>query len=119
MAISAGPMKIYEGGNDYPMNVSDTGFVASSFRDGIFHEAAEGFFKGTWNKYNQSVLPEEEWSSATSADVGKVFPKQYGTKFVVDQSAFAPSAYVSEGLSEVITSGVYPFVYESASGSGT
>lgn len=119
MALSAGPMKIYEGGNDYPMDVSDTGFVASSFRDGIFHEAAEGFFEGTWNKYNQSVLPEEEWSTATSADVGKVFPKEYGTKFVVDQSAHAPSAYVSEGLDEVIASGVYPFVYESASASGT
>lgn len=97
--------RLYHLGNDYPSDVGkreldkDT-WIPDSYLDGIYTSAAEGFITGAWNKYFNTILPQETWSSATSA---QVFPDEYATAEVNLQSAYNDkvSAYPSSGYEAV------------------
>ena len=96
--------RLYNLGNDYPSDVGcrpvSGDWVASSYLDGIYTEAEAGFVSGGWNKYFNTVLPQENWSSAASGDV---FPDEYAIAYVQEQSAYvsAVSAYPSNGIDAI------------------
>lgn len=96
--------RLYNLGNDYPSDVGcrpvSGDWVASSYLDGIYTEAESGFVTGGWNKYFNTVLPQENWSSAASGDV---FPDEYAIAYVQEQSAYvsAVSAYPSSGIDAI------------------
>ena len=93
--------RLYNLGNDYPADVGcrpvSGDWVASSYLDGIYTQAEEGFVSGGWNKYFNTVLPQEDWSDVTS---GRVFPDEYAVAYVQEESAYndAKKKYPSEGI---------------------
>ncbi len=98
--------RLYNLGNDYPGDVgcrpvAEGTWVASSYLDGIYTEAAAGYVSGAWNKYFNTVLPQEQW---TSAESGRVFPDEYAVAYVQPESAYKENVaeYPSEGI-EAIT----------------
>ena len=108
MAIIGG--RLYNLGNDYPGDigcrpVKEGTWVASSYLDGIYTQAAEGYVSGAWNKYFNTVLPQESW---TSAESGKVFPDEYAVAYVQPESAYKENVaeYPSEGVEAVADAGV-------------
>ena len=96
--------RLYNLGNDYPADVGcrpvSGDWVASSYLDGIYTEAVEGFVSGKWNKYFNTILPQEDWTSAGS---GRVFPDEYAIAYVQEESAYkeAVSAYPSSGIDAI------------------
>ncbi len=98
--------RLYNLGNDYPGDVgcrpvAEGTWVASSYLGGIYTEAAAGYVSGAWNKYFNTVLPQEQW---TSAESGRVFPDEYAVAYVQPESAYKENVaeYPSEGI-EAIT----------------
>lgn len=103
MAIIGG--RLYNLGNDYPGDVGcrpvkEGTWVASSYLDGIYTEAAEGYVSGGWNKYFNTVLPQELW---TSAESGRVFPDEYAIAYVQQESAYQEkkAEYPSSGIEAI------------------
>lgn len=103
MAIIGG--RLYNLGNDYPGDVGcrpvkEGTWVASSYLDGIYTEAAEGYVSGGWNKYFNTVLPQELW---TSAESGRVFPDEYAIAYVQQESAYQKkkAEYPSSGIEAI------------------
>lgn len=96
--------RLYNLGNDYPSDVGcrpvSGDWVASSYLDGIYTQAEEGFVSGGWNKYFNTVLPQENWSDVES---GRVFPDEYAIAYVQEQSAYtsAVKEYVSDGIDAI------------------
>lgn len=101
--------RLYNLGNDYPADVGfrDTAltagdtWISGSYLDGIYTSAAEGFITGAWNKYFNTILPQETWVSADSAHQ---FSPDYAIAEVNVQSAYNTlvSAYPSNGYEAVI-----------------
>ena len=96
--------RLYNLGNDYPGDVGcrvvDGDWVASSYLDGIYTQAVEGYVSGGWNKYFNTVLPQENWSPVTSGDV---FPDEYAVAIVQEESAYKEKVadYASKGIDEI------------------
>ena len=96
--------RLYNLGNDYPSDVGcrpvSGNWKAESYLDGIYTEAEAGYVTGGWNKYFNTVLPQENWSSAASGDV---FPDEYAVAQVQAESAYAEavSAYPSSGIDAI------------------
>ena len=102
--------RLYNLGNDYPGDIGcrpvpEGTWVASSYLDGIYTEAEDGYISGGWNKYFNTILPEEEW---TSAESGKVFPDEYAVAYVAKEAdhVSAVKEYASEGVEAVAAEGV-------------
>lgn len=103
--------RLYNLGNDYPADVgcrpvSDKEWIASSYLDGIYTKAAEGFITGGWNVYYNTVLPQENWTSATS---GHAFPDQYSVAVLAtetDHVSAVADLYPSSGIDAVIANEV-------------
>lgn len=100
--------RLYHLGNDYPSDVGKrdasldgTTWMSGSYLDGIYTSAAEGFITGAWNKYFNTILPQETW---TSAESGHEFPAEYAAAEVNLQSAYNDkvSEYPSSGYEAVI-----------------
>lgn len=102
--------RLYHLGNDYPADVGfrdaalSTGdtWISGTYLDGIYTSAAEGFITGAWNKYFNTILPQESW---TSADSAHAFPVEYATAEVNLESAYdvkVSADYASDGY-EAIT----------------
>lgn len=93
--------RLYNLGNDYPGDVGcrpvSGNWKAESYLDGIYTEAEAGYVTGGWNKYFNTVLPQEDWTPAQSGDV---FPDEYAVAQVQVESAYkeAVSAYPSSGI---------------------
>ena len=103
MAIIGG--RLYNLGNDYPGDVGcrpvkEGTWVASSYLDGIYTQAEEGYVSGGWNKYFNTVLPQELW---TSAESGRVFPDEYAIAYVQPESAYQEkkAEYPSSGIEAI------------------
>lgn len=98
--------RLYNLGNDYPSDigcrpVDPSEWVASSYLDGIYTEAASGFVTGGWNKYFNTVLPQEEWDAAES---GRAFPDQYAVAYLAlekDHNETVKEKYPSEGIDAI------------------
>jgi len=96
--------RLYNLGNDYPADIGcrpvSGDWVASSYLDGIYTEAEAGFVSGGWNKYFNTVLPQEDW---TPAESGRVFPDEYAIAYVQEESAYqeAKEKYPSEGIDAI------------------
>lgn len=96
--------RLYNLGNDYPGDVGcrpvSGNWKAESYLDGIYTEAEAGYVTGGWNKYFNTVLPQENWTSAQSGDV---FPDEYAVAQVQVESAYkeAVSAYPSSGIDAI------------------
>ena len=96
--------RLYNLGNDYPGDVGcrpvSGDWVASSYLDGIYTQAVEGYVSGGWNKYFNTVLPQEGW---TDVESGRVFPAEYAVAVVNEQSAYAEKVkkYASDGIDEI------------------
>lgn len=102
--------RLYNLGNDYPGDIGNRSvpsgtWVPSSYLDGIYTQAAEGYVTGGWNKYFNTVLPQEAWDAADSA---RVFPDQYAIAYVQPESAYKEnvSAYPSSGIEAIAEAGV-------------
>lgn len=104
--------RLYHLGNDYPADVGfrdaaltagDT-WISGSYLDGIYTSAAEGFISGAWNKYFNTILPQEKWSDADSA---RAFPVEYAMAEVNVESAYHTevSAYPSDGYEAITAKG--------------
>lgn len=97
--------RLYNLGNDYPGDVGcrpvSGNWVASSYLDGIYTEAEAGYVTGGWNKYFNTVLPQEKWSDITES--GRIFPDEYAIAYVQQESAYkeAVSAYPSSGIDAI------------------
>lgn len=98
--------RLYHLGNDYPSDVgkrelAEGTWISGSYLDGIYTSAAEGFISGAWNKYFNTILPEESWSKAES---GYEFPVEYATAEVNLQSAYNDKVveYPSSGYEAAI-----------------
>lgn len=96
--------RLYNIGNDYPSDVGrrpvSGNWVASSYLDGIYTEAEAGYVSGGWNKYFNTVLPQEAWSDVES---DRIFPDEYSIARVQQESAYkeAVSAYPSSGIDAI------------------
>lgn len=96
--------RLYNLGNDYPGDVGcrpvSGNWKAESYLDGIYTEAEAGYVTGGWNKYFNTVLPQEDWTPAQSGDV---FPDEYAVAQVQVESAYkeAVSAYPSSGIDAI------------------
>ncbi len=96
--------RLYNLGNDYPADVGcrpvSGDWVASSYLDGIYTEAVEGFVSGKWNKYFNTILPQEKW---TDAESGRAFPDEYAIAYVQEEADYkeAVSAYPSSGIDAI------------------
>lgn len=101
--------RLYHLGNDYPADVGfrdaaltagDT-WISGTYLDGIYTSAAAGFITGAWNKYFNTILPQESWVSVAS---GHEFSVDYAIAEVNEQSAYtnAVEQYASDGY-EAIT----------------
>lgn len=102
--------RLYNLGNDYPSDVgcrpvAEGEWIASSYLDGIYTKAAEGYITGAWNTYFNTVLPQETWTSAGS---GHVFPDQYAVAVLATEAdhVAAVSDYPSSGIEAVVKAGV-------------
>ena len=97
--------RLYNLGNDYPGDVGcrpvSGNWKAESYLDGIYTEAEAGYVTGGWNKYFNTVLPQEKWSDITES--GRIFPDEYAVAYVQVESAYkeAVSAYPSSGIDEI------------------
>jgi len=97
--------RLYNLGNDYPADVGcrpvSGDWKEGSYLDGIYTEAEAGFVTGGWNKYFNTVLPQEKWSDVTES--GRIFPDEYAIAYVQEESAYkvAVSAYPSSGIDEI------------------
>lgn len=100
--------RLYHLGNDYSADVGfrdgsldDKTWIKGSYLDGIYTSAAEGYISGGWNKYFNTVLPQETW---TSAESGHEFSPDYAIALVNEQSAYisAVEKYPSDGYEAVI-----------------
>ena len=97
--------RLYNLGNDYPSDVGcrpvSGNWVASSYLDGIYTEAEAGYVSGGWNKYFNTVLPQEDWSEVDVSS--RVFPDEYAIAYVQVESAYkeAVSAYPSDGIDAI------------------
>lgn len=94
--------RLYNLGNDYPADVGcrpvSGDWKAESYLDGIYTEAEEGFVSGKWNKYFNTVLPQENW---TPAESGKVLPDEYAVAHLnleADYKNEVASDYASSGI---------------------
>ena len=94
--------RLYNLGNDYPADVGcrpvSGDWKAESYLDGIYTEAEEGFVSGKWNKYFNTVLPQENW---TPAESGKVLPDEYAVAYLnleADYKNEIASGYASSGI---------------------
>ena len=96
--------RLYNLGNDYPSDIGcrpvSGDWVASSYHDGIYTEAEAGYVTGGWNKYFNTVLPQEDW---TPAESGRVFPDEYAIAYVQEESAYqeAKAEYPSSGIDAI------------------
>ena len=96
--------RLYNLGNDYPGDVGcrpvSGDWVESSYLDGIYTEAEAGYVTGGWNKYFNTILPQEDW---TKAESGRAFPDEYAIAYVQQESAYkeAVSAYPSSGIDAI------------------
>lgn len=96
--------RLYNLGNDYPADVGlrpvSGDWKDGSYLDGIYTEAEAGFVTGGWNKYFNTVLPQEKWTPVESGDV---FPDEYAVAYVQKESAYkeAVSAYPSSGIDAI------------------
>lgn len=96
--------RLYNLGNDYPGDVGcrpvSGNWKAGSYLDGIYTEAEAGYVTGGWNKYFNTVLPQEDWTPAQSGDV---FPDEYAVAQVQVESAYkeAVSTYPSNGIDAI------------------
>lgn len=96
--------RLYNLGNDYPSEVGcrpvSGNWKAESYLDGIYTEAEAGYVTGGWNKYFNTVLPQETWSDADSA---RVFPDEYAVAYVQVESAYdeAVADYPSSGIDAI------------------
>ena len=96
--------RLYNLGNDYPADVGlrpvSGDWKDGSYLDGIYTEAEAGFVTGGWNKYFNTVLPQENW---TPVESGAVFPDEYAVAYVQEESAYkeAVSAYPSSGIDAI------------------
>lgn len=112
--------RLYNLGNDYPSDVGcrpvvEGEWIASSYLDGIYTKAAEGYITGAWNTYFNTVLPHETW---TSAESGHVFPDQYAVAVLAteaDHVSAVSAVYPSSGIEAVIEAGVIDPEVETAS----
>ena len=93
--------RLYNLGNDYPADVGcrpvSGDWKAESYLDGIYTEAEEGFVSGKWNKYFNTVLPQENW---TPAESGKVLPDEYAVAYLNLEEDYKEKVkeYVSSGI---------------------
>lgn len=93
--------RLYNLGNDYPADVGcrpvSGDWKAESYLDGIYTEAEEGFVSGKWNKYFNTVLPQENW---TPAESGKVLPDEYAVAYLNLEEDYKDKVkeYVSSGI---------------------
>lgn len=96
--------RLYNLGNDYPADVGcrpvSGDWKADSYLDGIYTEAEEGYVSGKWNKYFNTVLPQEEWSDAS----GRIFPDEYAVACLnleEDYKKEVASGYASSGIDAI------------------
>lgn len=93
--------RLYNLGNDYPADVGcrpvSGDWKAESYLDGIYTEAEEGFVSGKWNKYFNTVLPQENW---TPAESGKVLPDEYAVAYLNLEADYKEKVkeYASSGI---------------------
>lgn len=95
--------RLYNLGNDYPSEVGcrpvSGDWKADSYLDGIYTEAEEGFVSGKWNKYFNTVLPQEKWSDVETS--GRIFPDEYAVAYLnleKDYKQEVASGYASSGI---------------------
>ena len=95
--------RLYNLGNDYPSEVGcrpvSGDWKADSYLDGIYTEAEEGFVSGKWNKYFNTVLPQEQWSNVETS--GRIFPDEYAIAYLnleKDYKKEVASGYASSGI---------------------
>jgi hypothetical protein len=95
--------RLYNLGNDYPSEVGcrpvSGDWKADSYLDGIYTEAEEGFVSGKWNKYFNTVLPQEDWSDVDAS--GRIFPDEYAVAYLnleKDYKQEVASGYASSGI---------------------
>lgn len=101
--------RLYNLGNDYPADVGcrpvSGDWKSDSYLDGIYTQAEEGFVSGKWNKYFNTVLPQEAWSDTS----GRIFPDEYAVAYInleEDYKKEVASGYASSGI-DAIRDGQY------------
>lgn len=98
--------RLYNLGNDYPADVGCRPVAGDwkegSYLDGIYTEAEEGFVSGKWNKYFNTVLPQEKWSDLETS--GRIFPDEYAVAYLnleEDYKKEVASGYASSGIDAI------------------
>ena len=96
--------RLYNLGNDYPADVGcrpvSGDWKSNSYLDGIYTEAEEGYVSGKWNKYFNTVLPQEDWSDTS----GRIFPDEYAVarlNLEEDYKKEVASGYASSGIDAI------------------
>lgn len=97
--------RMYNLGNDYPADVGcrpvSGDWKEGSYLDGIYTEAEEGFVSGKWNKYFNTILPQENWSDIESDST--IFPAEYAVASLNLEADYKEKVgeYASNGIDAI------------------